>query len=69
MGAFYTVARLPVEDAENFANGVSPNSASGATVRSPQPFPHSPLRYGKNEVCIAYVLKQEDPELAVEVLG
>ncbi len=31
-------------------------------------FPTLPRMYGKNEVRIAYVLKQEDLELAVEVL-
>ena len=71
MGAFYTVARLPVEDAEEFCKWcLTEFSYKGATVfMAPAAGFYTTPGYGKNEVRIAYVLKQEDLELAVEVLA
>jgi aspartate aminotransferase len=70
-GAFYTVVRLPVDDADRFAQWlleefefmnqtvmVAPASGFYATPGS-----------GKNEVRIAYVLKIEDLKNAVETLA
>ena len=70
MGAFYTVARLPVEDAEEFCKWcLTEFSYKGATVFMAPAAGFPTPGYGKNEVRIAYVLKQEDLELAVEVLA
>jgi len=71
MGAFSTVARLPVEDAEEFCKWcLTEFSYKGATVfMAPAAGFYTTPGYGKNEVRIAYVLKQEDLELAVEVLA
>ena len=68
-GAFYCVARLPVDDAERFATWLlSDFSHQDATVMvSPAAgFYASPL--GTTEVRIAYVLKQEDLRHAIELL-
>lgn len=68
-GAFYCVARLPVDDAERFAAWLLTDfEHDGATVMvSPAAgFYQSPL--GKSEVRIAYVLRDEDLRRAVEAL-
>ena len=70
-GAFYFVARLPVDDAEAFTRFLlSEFSHDGETVMvSPaQGFYATPGR-GKDEVRIAYVLKCADLERAVNVLA
>jgi aspartate aminotransferase len=69
-GAFYFVARLPVDDAEEFARFLLAEfSHDGHTVMvSPAAgFYVTPGR-GRDEVRIAYVLKCEDLERAVAVL-
>jgi aspartate aminotransferase len=69
-GAFYLVARLPVDDAEAFTRFLlSDFSHHGETVMvSPaEGFYATPGR-GKDEVRIAYVLKCADLERAVNVL-
>lgn len=68
-GAFYCVARLPIDDAEKFAEWLLRDfSHDGATVMvSPASgFYDSPL--GRDEVRIAYVLNETDLRAAVEVL-
>jgi aspartate aminotransferase len=68
-GAFYCVARLPVDDAERFAEWLLRDfSHNGATVMvAPAAgFYDSPL--GRNEVRIAYVLNEDDLRKAVELL-
>jgi len=70
-GAFYFVARLPVDDAEAFTRFLlSEFSHDGETVMvSPaEGFYATPGR-GKDEVRIAYVLKCADLERAVNVLA
>ena len=71
MGAFYVMASLPVDDADKFQywlleqfdhNGDTVMFAPGA------PFYETPGK-GINEVRIAYVLKQEDLERAMDVLA
>ena len=71
MGAFYVMARLPVDDSDKFQrwlleefrdNGETVMFAPGA------PFYETPGS-GINEVRIAYVLKQEDLERAMELLA
>lgn len=70
MGAFYTVAKLPVEDAEDFCRWcLTDFSYEGATVfMAPAAGFYTVPGYGKDEVRVAYVLKQADLELAVTVL-
>jgi len=68
-GAFYCVARLPIDDAERFAAWLLTDfEHDGATVMvAPATgFYASPL--GANEVRIAYVLKQDDLRAAIELL-
>jgi aspartate aminotransferase len=68
-GAFYCIARLPVADANDFARWLlSDFTHEGATVMlaPASGFYVSPM--GRNEVRIAYVLKEEDLRRAVEVL-
>ena len=71
MGAFYVMASLPVDDSDKFQqwllkefddNGDTVMFAPGA------PFYETPSK-GINEVRIAYVLKQEDLERAMEILA
>ena len=71
MGAFYVMASLPVDDADKFQywllekfsdNGDTVMFAPGA------PFYETPGK-GINEVRIAYVLKQEELERAMDVLA
>lgn len=70
MGAFYTVAKLPVEDAEEFCRWcLEEFSYNGSTVfMAPAAGFYTIRGCGKNEVRIAYVLKQSDLEEALIVL-
>jgi len=69
-GAFYTIARLPVDDADHFAQWIlSDFSYEGATVMlAPASGFYATPGLGKNEVRIAYVLKIDDLKHAVKVL-
>ena len=71
MGAFYVMASLPVDDADKFQrwllesfedNGETVMFAPGA------PFYETPGK-GVNEVRIAYVLKQDQLERAMDILA
>ena len=70
MGAFYTVARLPVDDSEKFcAWCLTDFIYEGETVmRAPASGFYITPGAGKNEVRIAYVLKKEDLARALVVL-
>jgi len=70
-GAFYFVARLPVDDAEEFARWLlSDFSLRGATVMvAPAEGFYATPGLGRNEVRIAYVLKEADLRAAVEILA
>ena len=70
MGAFYTVARLPVDDSDRFcAWCLEEFSYEGETVMlAPASGFYSDPALGRNEVRIAYVLKKEDLERALLVL-
>ena len=70
MGAFYTVAKLPVDDAERFCRWcLSEFEYEGATVMmAPAAGFYTTPGAGINQVRIAYVLKKEDLERALVVL-
>lgn len=70
MGAFYTVARLPVDDADDFcAWCLSDFEYEGQTVfMAPASGFYTTPGLGKNEVRIAYVLNKEDLANALTVL-
>ena len=70
MGAFYTVAKLPVDNAEDFcAWCLSDFDFEGETVMlAPASGFYSTPGLGKNEVRIAYVLNQDDLKRALVVL-
>ena len=70
-GAFYVMAALPVDDADTFQHWLlNEFSDNGDTVMFAcgEPFYATPGK-GKNEVRMAYVLKQEDLERAMDVLA
>ena len=71
MGAFYTVARLPVEDSDDFcAWCLSEFEYEGETIMlAPASGFYSDPSKGRNEVRIAYVLKKEDLQRALVILG
>ena len=70
MGAFYTVAKLPVDDCEKFcAWCLSDFSYEGETVMmAPASGFYSTPGMGRDQVRIAYVLKKEDLQRALVVL-
>ncbi len=70
MGAFYTVARLPVDDSDKFcAWCLSDFEYEGQTVfMAPASGFYTTPGLGKNEVRIAYVLNKEDLGNALTVL-
>lgn len=70
MGAFYTVAKLPVDDADKFcAWCLEEFEYEGQTVfMAPASGFYTTPGLGKNEVRIAYVLKKEDLANALTVL-
>ena len=79
-GAFYTVASLPVEDAEDFCkwclsefsykDADTPEGFSGETVMmAPAAGFYSTPGLGKNQVRMAYVLKKEDLARALIVIS
>ena len=70
-GAFYFVARLPVDDSEDFARWLLTDfQHDGATVMvAPAPGFYATPGPGRDEVRIAYVLNEQDLERAVEVLA
>ncbi len=70
MGAFYTVAKLPVDDADKFCEWcLSEFEYEGQTVfMAPASGFYTTPGVGKNEVRLAYVLNKEDLAKAMEVL-
>lgn len=69
-GAFYTVASLPVEDAEDFCRWLLTDfRLNGETVMmAPAAGFYSTPGLGRNQVRMAYVLKKEDLARAIDVL-
>ena len=79
MGAFYTVAQLPVDDAEKFCSWClsdfrykdarTPEGCAGETVMmAPAAGFYSEPELGRDQVRLAYVLKKEDLQRAIYVL-
>ncbi|HQR44718.1 MAG TPA: pyridoxal phosphate-dependent aminotransferase [Thermoanaerobaculia bacterium] len=70
-GAFYFVARLPIDDCDDFAAWLLTDfQLAGRTVMvAPASGFYVTPGLGKNEVRIAYVLRDEELHLAVEVLA
>lgn len=70
MGAFYTVAKLPVDDADKFCEWcLTDFSYEGETVMmAPASGFYSTPGMGRDEVRIAYVLKKEDLQRAIFIL-
>ncbi len=70
MGAFYTIARLPVEDAEDFAKWMLEKFEYNGetTMVAPAAGFYATQGSGKNEVRLAYVLKVEDIKHAIKCL-
>jgi len=70
-GAFYTVVKLPVDDADKFAKWLLEDfEFNNQTVMvAPASGFYSTPGFGKNEVRIAYVLKIEDIKKAIEILA
>ncbi len=80
MGAFYTVAQLPVDDAEKFCawclsdfcykDEKTPEGVAGETVMmAPAAGFYSDPEMGRQQVRLAYVLKKEDLRRAVFILS
>jgi len=70
-GAFYTVARLPVDDSDRFAQWLLEefNYRNQTVMLAPASGFYSTAGLGKNEVRIAYVLKIDDLKNAMETLA
>lgn len=70
MGAFYTVAKLPVDDAEKFCAWCLTdfNYEGEIVMMAPAAGFYTTPEAGRNQVRIAYVLKKEDLTRALEVL-
>ena len=71
MGAFYTVARLPIDDSDRFcAWSLEEFEYEGETIMlAPASGFYTDPSKGRNEVRIAYVLNKEDLRRALVVLG
>ena len=70
MGAFYTVARLPVDDADKFCSWcLEEFQYEGQTIfMAPGSGFYTTPGLGRDEVRIAYVLKKDDLAKALIVL-
>jgi len=70
MGAFYTVAKLPVDDSDKFCEWLlSDFSYENQTIfMAPASGFYTTPGLGKNEVRIAYVLKKDDLAIALKIL-
>ena len=70
MGAFYTVARLPVEDADHFCKWLLSDFVyeKQTVFMAPASGFYTTPGIGNNEVRIAYVLKKEDLAISLKIL-
>ena len=71
MGAFYTVAKLPIDDSEKFCRWcLEEFNYEGETIMmAPASGFYTTPGAGHNQVRVAYVLKKHDLERALVVLG
>lgn len=71
MGAFYTVARLPIDDSDRFCEWcLKEFDYEGETVMlAPASGFYSGKNLGHNEVRIAYVLEKKELKRAIKILG
>lgn len=71
MGAFYTVARLPIDDSDRFCEWcLREFQYEGETIMlAPASGFYSEAGYGENEVRIAYVLDKSQLKRAIFLLG
>ena len=71
MGAFYTIARLPIDDSDRFCEWcLSEFEYEGATIMmAPASGFYSEPDLGHDEVRIAYVLEKEELRRAIRILG
>ena len=80
MGAFYTVAKLPIDDAEKFCawcltdfiykDDKTPKGCVGETIMmAPAAGFYSNPVIGKNQVRLAYVLNKDDLQRALYILS
>lgn len=71
MGAFYTVARLPIDDSDRFCEWcLNEFDYEGETVMmAPASGFYSEEGLGHNEVRIAYVLEKHELKRAIKILG
>ena len=71
MGAFYTIARLPIDDSDKFCEWcLREFEYEGATVMlAPASGFYSKPGLGNDEVRIAYVLEKEELKKAIRILG
>lgn len=69
-GAFYCIAELPVEDADDFARWLLEDfqDDNETVMVAPAAGFYSTPNTGKNQVRIAYVLKKENLERAIDIL-
>ena len=70
-GAFYAIAKLPIDDADKFAQWLLEDfDLNGETVMvAPAAGFYTTPGSGKNQIRIAYVLNQESLESAVNILS
>ncbi len=70
MGAFYTIAQLPVDDTETFAKWMLENFRidNETTMITPAESFYKTPELGKNQARIAYVLEIEDLKKALDIL-
>ena len=71
MGAFYTVAKLPIDDCDKFCEWCLRDfSYEGETVMlAPASGFYSEEGLGRNEVRIAYVINRQELKRAIKILG
>ncbi|MBR2442677.1 MAG: pyridoxal phosphate-dependent aminotransferase, partial [Rikenellaceae bacterium] len=71
MGAFYTIARLPIDDSDKFCEWcLREFEYEGATIMlAPASGFYSEPGLGKDEVRIAYILEKEELKKAIRILG
>ena len=70
MGAFYSIIKLPIENAEDFAKFLLTDFSykNQSVMLSPASGFYSSENYGKDEVRIAFVLNSEKLKNAIKII-